>query len=319
MAKKKINISGVSLDVAETIKKEIIESEKEIKERLLTGKKIGISISDSEDIKSLGFSNAHQNDAIIEFVRHILILDGQIVYGGDLRNNGFTFLFSELAYQYRDKSNSKKDHLVNFSSYPTYLKINRTQELEFKKNRVKLRKIEPPKSIKSTSTDFFKPDSLENQICWAESLTKMRTEMIDYSDFCIFLGGRSTKFSGKIPGLLEEVLIAFRTSKPIYLIGAFGGITKAIIDALGGENPEQITESFQRKEQKYSDFLDNYLLAQGIDYSKIIEELNGMGIKSLSNGLSDEENSILFNTIHIPEMIFYVLKGLKKIYKIDRS
>ena len=42
MAKKKINISGVSLDVAETIKKEIIESEKEIKERLLTGKKIGI-------------------------------------------------------------------------------------------------------------------------------------------------------------------------------------------------------------------------------------------------------------------------------------
>lgn len=313
MAKKKINISGVSTDVAQTIKKELIDSERAIKISLLTGKKIGISISESEDIKVLGFSQAHLNDAIIEFVRHILILDGQIVYGGDLRNNGFTFLFSELAYQYRDKANSKQIHLVNFSSYPLYLDINRSQELEFKKNRVEIRKIEPPKSIKSISPDYFKPDNLDNQISWAESLTKMRTEMNNYSDFRIFLGGRSSGYSGKMPGLLEEILITLKSSKPIFLIGAFGGITKAIIDALEGEKPEQITESFQRKEQKYSDFLDNYLLAQGVDYSKIIEELNGMGIKSLSNGLSDEENRILFNTIHIPEMIFYVLKGLRAI------
>lgn len=313
MAKKKINISGVSSDVAETIKKELIESGKEIKERLLTGKKIGISISESEDIKTLGFSNAHLNDAIIEFVRHLLILDSQIVYGGDLRGNGFTFLFSELAYQYRDKANSKQIHLVNFSSYPIYLNINRSQELEFKKNRVEIRKVEPPKTIKSVSTEFFKPDNLENQISWAESLTKMRTEMNDYSDFRIFLGGRSSGYSGKMPGLLEEVLITLKSSKPIFLIGAFGGITKAIIDALEGGIPEQITELFQRKEQKYSDFLDSYLLNQGIDYFKITEELNTLGIKSLSNGLSDEENRILFNTIHIPEMIFYVVKGLKNI------
>lgn len=313
MAKKKINISGVSIDVAETIKKELNESGKEIRERLLTGKKIGISISESEDIKALGFSHAHLHDAIIEFVRHILILDGQIVYGGDLRSNGFTFLFSELAHQYRDKANSKQTHLVNFSSYPIYLDINRSQELEFKKNRVEIRKVEPPKSIKSISPEFFKPDSIDNQISWAESLTKMRSEMNNYSDFRIFLGGRSSGYSGKMPGLLEEVLIALKSSKPIFLIGAFGGITKAIINALEGAKPEQITESFQRKEQKYSDFLDNYLLSNGVDYSKITEELNGLGIKSLSNGLSDEENKILFNTIHIPEMIFYIILGMKNL------
>lgn len=36
---------------------------------------------------------------------------------------------------------------------------------------------------------------------------------------------------------------------------------------------------------------------------------------SNANGLTVEENQILFNTVHIPEMDYYVMKGLKKAFK----
>jgi hypothetical protein len=317
MSSKKPNISGVSKDVTANIKKELIESEKEVSKKLLSGKKIAISISESENIKKLGFSESHIQDAIIEFARHLLVLDAQIVYGGDLRPNGYTHLFSELSFQYRDKSKSKSKHVANFSSYPIHLNLKRADELELKKNRVELIKIQPPKSIKNPPKEYFKADTLENKTIWADALTEMREEMNNYSDARVFMGGRSTGYSGKMPGLLEEATIAIRTGQPIYLIGAFGGITKSIIEAILGEKPEKISEKYQRLDDKYSIFLDHYKKQEELAYEKILANINSYGMEKLSeaNGLTAEENVILFNTVHIPEMVFYVMKGLKNIIK----
>src|SRR5262249_7424903 len=41
----------------------------------------------------------------------------------------------------------------------------------------------------------------------------------------IILGGKTNKFSGFVPGIFEEALFAFETSRPLYLIGGFGGAT----------------------------------------------------------------------------------------------
>ena len=74
---------------------------------------IGISISESDNLKLLGFSTAHLNDIMIETARYILAAGGNIVYGGDMRKGGFTELMFELLKYYK----SDADLIVYFTQY----------------------------------------------------------------------------------------------------------------------------------------------------------------------------------------------------------
>ncbi|MBW7913402.1 MAG: hypothetical protein H3C54_06830 [Taibaiella sp.] len=319
MSKKTTNISGVSDSISEHIKHDLETPSRTDESKFLTNRKIGVSISESEDIELLGFSEVHQQDAMIEFARYLLVQGATLVYGGDLRKDGYTLLFSELSFQYRDRSQHRKNHFINYSSYPIYLNISKTQELEFKKNRVEFKKIAPPKIAKPISSTWFPPDSIQNKLIWSASLEKMRAEMNEVSDARIFMGGRSQGYSGVMPGVLEEALMSLNSNKPTYLIGAFGGITGAIIKALEGENPQEITEVFQFNDSNYKKFISE-IRKNGngdVDYAIITKTIQEYGLSKLSkyNGLTKEENQILFTTPHIPVMLHYVLKGLSKIFK----
>lgn len=313
MSTKKTNISGVSDKVSSSIKKDL--SSKDLRSKgLLEKKKIGISISETEDLSHLGFSAEHLQDAMVEFARHLLIQGAQLVYGGDLRKDGFTQILSDLSFQYRDKTEFKKNCVFNYSSYPIYLKFTKADELELKKNRVKLVKVKPADDVKVVSNKFFIPDSFENKSDWADSLTRMRTEMNNFTDACIILGGKTKGYSGAMPGLLEESLIALRNKKPTYLIGTFGGVTHQVINALQGIKSPKLSTVYQKEDKDYATFLDQY---DKINYEDIVDELNAFGVKFLAknNGLTPDENRILFNTKNVPEMVFYVIKGLKNLYK----
>ena len=319
MAKKNTNISGVSDSISEHIKQDLEAAVSVDSSKFLSGKSIGVSISESEDIELLGFSDAHQEDAMVEFARYLLVQGSTLIYGGDLRDKGYTLLFSELSFQYRDRSQHRKNHFINYASYPIYLETSKTQELEFKKNRVEYKKIAPPKSVKQVSETWFPPDTSENKLIWSASLKRMREEMNEASDARIFLGGRSQGYSGIMPGVLEEAVLSIESSKPTYLIGAFGGITGAIINGIQGKNPKEITEAFQFSDGKYKEFITTLRKNKkgDVDYGGMTKAIQVYGLTNLSknNGLTKEENQILFTTPHIPVMIHYVLKGLSVVFK----
>ena len=63
-------------------------------------KTIGISISDSPDMKMLGLGNGHLRDAMTEVATYLLASGDDLAYGGDLRENGFTWTLFELASRY---------------------------------------------------------------------------------------------------------------------------------------------------------------------------------------------------------------------------
>ena len=193
-----------------------------------------------------------------------------------------------------------------------------TYKLDFKKNGVEIINVPPPQSITVDSTKFYPPNNNDNLFIWSESLTEMRTQMNKECNARIFMGGATTNFKGKYPGLLEEALISLETNTPTYLIGAFGGITKSIITALLNEEVEELTEDWQRKSNaKYSKFIDYYNTktdVKKIDYDESLKFLNTFTIEKLckNNGLDEDDNKRLFVSIHFPEIIFLVLKGLKK-------
>jgi hypothetical protein len=125
-----------------------------------------------------------------------------------------------------------------------------------------------------------------------------------------------TGFKGKYPGLLEEALLAMRSDKPLYLVGGFGGCTRAIVDALKGATPEAFTEAFQMQEPLYKAIVERYRTdvadkkTTPIDYAGELQFLRTRGVAGLNNGLSADENETLFTSKNLPEIVHLILKGL---------
>lgn len=142
----------------------------------------------------------------------------------------------------------------------------------------------------------------------------MREQMVTEIDARVVLGGQVLGYAGGIPGLVEEVLLALRRSQPVFLLGGMG-LRRAIIDAIEGRRPVELTEKYQSRQKDYDKFLDcvkKQPVAFSIDYPAMVAELKTAGIVGLNNGLSEAENRELFETPHVPMMVSLVLKGLAK-------
>ena len=85
--------------------------------QILKNKIIGISISESEDLQKLGFGDAHLIDAKIEIARYLLASGVTLMYGGDLRDDGYTRILFDLVESYSIK-NFEKEYLINYLGWP---------------------------------------------------------------------------------------------------------------------------------------------------------------------------------------------------------
>lgn len=313
------NISNLSRDSGAS---ETVTSRDELFSRkyFLKGKTIGISISTSDNLSELGYGEVHQKDAMIEAARYIISLGGELAYGGDLRPHGFTELFFELlAYYKADKELQPYERLLSYLAYPISTMLSDKQEAALIQN-VSFKKVSPPSDIDVVDAkELFENPSPKNLYQWARCLTKMREEMEGVCDARIFIGGAIRKFKGKCPGILEELLIALVHKHPVYLVGAFGGITREAIEVLKGNQPESFTEEFYFGNADYKNMVAIYNEKHSdnpIDYKKYLKTLQSIGMKGIAelNGLSIEDNLRLTTTPHISEVVYLILKGLTKLF-----
>jgi hypothetical protein len=283
---------------------------------LLKEKTIGISISESDNLQELGYGIAHLKDAMIEVARYILALGGKVAYGGDMRQGGFTELMFDLLVSYKaDKLLAPHERFYNYLAFPLSLNLTPEKEAELKLN-VSFKKIAPPDDVViENKNEFIKPDTTENLYVWARCLTKMREEMESECDARIFIGGRTKGFKGKCSGILEELLIALQHKHPVYLVGAFGGITKDVIDALNNIKANSFTDEYYFDSKEYKELFTLYNSIHSInliDYKQYFTTLQKLNFKGLSelNGLTETENKRLAVTPHISEIVYLILKGL---------
>lgn len=314
--KKENKVTNKDLD--KHVADELKETSKEREIHLFDGKNVAISISDSPEIENLGFSSAHQKNLITEITRFLIIHGSNLVYGGDLRKNGYTRLFSNLVHQYRPSKEVGKLFFKNYFSFPIHLELTKSDTLEFKKNGVLPVIVDPPENLDINKSMPYVPVGNDNLFIWAESLTKMRQEMQNDTDARIFTGGRMSNSKGKYPGLLEEAILALENNIPVYFMGIFGGITSRIIEGLNGKKSKELTIEWQSSQnENYKEFVSHYNSKKSedkIDYKLTRDFLNNYTLERLSknNGLSIEENERLFSTVHTSEIIFLIMKGLHK-------
>jgi hypothetical protein len=147
----------------------------------------------------------------------------------------------------------------------------------------------------------------------------MRTRQVKEVNARIVLGGRigseSDGYRGRMPGVLEEVLLSIEAQQPVYLIGAYGGCARLACEALEGRQPPALTWDHHRTVPFVEELRDLYATkaAPWEEYDSIYERLRGGGFDLLSNGLQLAENRELAVTRSTERIIELILSGLQNV------
>ena len=198
---------------------------------------VAISISESPDLATLGLAKEHLDDAMAEIARHLLALGARLMYGGDLRPQGFTELLFELVARHRRNAEFGDEQvgIVNFLAWPVH--VSRSSEeirelSEALRGAAELVCLTADGNVmRSDERERLAPRPAANHE-WATGLTVMRSVMTRTSDARILLGGKVEGFKGRMPGVAEEALLALRAGQPLFLLDGFGGCTRDIAQDL---------------------------------------------------------------------------------------
>lgn len=314
------NISGISENLADSIAE---QKELEVNYRqkgILDGMRIAVSVSDNEDLEHLGLSIQHLRDVMIELARYIMSNGGTLLYGGHLKNEGFTKLFAELSYQYKFL-NDKSFRFVNYFPFPNSNSLTLEIKADFVKQQVEPVIIEIPKHLGEIdiSRHYDAVNIIEDKFIFSECFSDMRNIMAQNSHARIVIGGKQSKFLGYMPGIVEEAYYSLKANKPVFIIGGFGGAAKSLSKVICGELPKELTNEFQYNDEILQNFKKEFQDKASVpmDYDRLIHFFNQFNLEVFSelNGLSIDENLVLFESQNIHEIVFLIMKGLKTISK----
>ena len=256
---------------------------------------VGISVSESPDMRALGLSDGHLRDAMAEVALTLLASGKSLTYGGDLRQQGFTKLLVELVGRYRNHPRHRGTITVtDYLAWPVHIRMTPNEIASFAAEHETVAQLifltlDGARLAREQWLDLptREPDNCE----WAEGLTAMRTVISEKIHARVVLGGRVTGYKGAMPGIAEETYLSLRASQPIFLLGGFGGCTRDIAETIG--------------------LADRWAGSRGDWTGRNC--FNSYSPDDIRNGLSREENVVLARTPHIHEAVTLVSRGLRRI------
>lgn len=292
-------------------------------QNLFVDQRIGISIS---DVREDGFSNNHlHSDHLVrlaqDLARHLLARSATLIYGGDLRPNGFTEFILDEAAILKERIGGDIPKIENHLSWPLHISEPEIVSWRSRYGHVmKTKEYEIPGDVATDVSKgvFLPPNSPGNSYIWSRCLTEMRKQSIESSTVRVCAGGRLSGYKGKMPGVLEEIVLSLNSEKPTFLLGAFGGVVGEVCNVLlDGTVPESLTEEWQITHN--AGYSDVQAIAKDndneCDYIAVVDNLQKLDISIIASrcGLSKEEYVQVMHSPFIDEILHLILKGLKKV------
>ncbi|MGJ0626139.1 hypothetical protein [Xenorhabdus bovienii] len=259
---------------------------------------IAISTSDSPDMPVLGLSEQHLSDAMTEIARHLLALGSRIVYGGDLRVNGFTELLFELVSRHcRDADEGdKRPSVLNYQAWPVHMQKETNELVKLEKDLEGIAKLvlfdQAGIQLPLSERQHYAP-LVPSEDDWGRGLTTMRQTMLKDTHARIILGGRVEGYKGTMPGIAEEAMLSLRAKQPLYVMGGFGGCARDIAETINLIPPFGTVKRSWVGRNIFDDFTCHHL----------------------NNGLTLQENVVLAKTPHVDQAIAMILRGLFRVVK----
>jgi hypothetical protein len=195
---------------------------------------VGISISRSEDLARFGLTETHVRMALGEVARAVLVADGRIIYGGHLREDGYTsFLVQEI-----ERFGRRNRPFIGYVPYSEHRQMSvdeineRVEDISVLGRYIFL--DADGGMIDPVAERSPEPDPVDEPT-EKRSLSEARAMMTDAIDGRVALGGQRGQFRGRMPGVIEEIILAIRNDKPVYIAGGFGGAAGDMAVALGND------------------------------------------------------------------------------------
>lgn len=315
--------------------------ERHAQEHDLSAKSLMVALSTSlaEDISRFGLRRVHHEAALLEISRYLLISGMRLAYGGHLGSAGYTVRLADLL---RDPvvehlrgspvgtNMGGSPQLVNYLPWPSFETVHSQARLG---PLVDLILCGRPSGLDETLDPLFTEmigcevpvNSASRRFAWTRGLTEMRARQVADVNARVVLGGKigseSDVYRGRVPGVLEEILLSIEANQPVYLIGAYGGCARMVCEALEGQQSSALTWDHHRL-IPFSEELRELYAMKGIpweDYDSIFQRLRNGGFDILSNGLQPHENRELAVTRSTEHIIELILSGLQNIYADTRG
>jgi hypothetical protein len=295
---------------------------------------VALSISESEDLPRFGLRRPHLDDVLLEISRYLLVAGVRLAYGGHLGSVGYTVRLADLLYdpiieQLRGEpapGAAQPAELVSYLAWPTAGTTAEIARLNSRSALVDVRRCARPDGLDETVNAAFVAapsseiplDSAIHRFAWSRGLTIMRQQQTAEVAARVIVGGRlgptGEGYRGRMPGVLEEALLALRAERPLYLVGAFGGCARLVFDALEGRSRPELEWDHQ-KAAPFSEELRSLYRQRGEtwdEYDAIVGELKTRGIDGLKNGLSEDQNRELATTRSAERIVELVLHGIQQ-------
>ncbi len=256
---------------------------------------IAISISESDDLAVLGLAEEHLRDAMTEISRHLLAMGARLVYGGDMRDNGYTKLLFELVARHRRDADvgDVRPAIASYLPWPVHSMKSREYLSSLREDLQGIGELhclgKEGRALADDAQGGPSPAVFSDED-WASSLTAMRQVQTEAIDARIVLGGRVTKFKGRMPGIAEETEFALRANQPLYLLGGFGGCARDIAADMGLMPP-----------------VDKYAEWPGR------KGFSSWKASDMANGLELEETRTLARTVHVDQAVALILRGMLRL------
>lgn len=295
---------------------------------------VALSISEAEDLPRFGLRKPHLDDVLLEISRYLLVAGVRLAYGGHLGSVGYTVRLADLLYdpiieQLRGEAApgaAQPAELVSYLAWPTASTPADIARLNSRSGLVDVRRCARPDGLDETVDAAFVAapssdipiGSAIHRFAWSRGLTIMRQRQTAEVTARVVVGGRlgpaGDGYRGRMPGVLEEALLAMRAERPLYLVGAFGGCARLVFDALEGRSRPELHWDHQ-KAAPHSEDLRSLYQQRGEawdEYDAIFGELKTRGLAGLRNGLTDDENRELATTRSAERIVELVLRGIQQ-------
>lgn len=205
---------------------------------------VGISVSPCADAAKIGYDHRQINRIVIRVAQYFLNRNMRVIFGHDWREDGVMRAVADFANivaagaekSYEQSSHSPQSRVMN----ARMLNVVPTAKGSFSRAALDAR-LESGGALEVISVEVaLESLSVEMQellspvvspvITRDAELTTLRyciTALLDPG--CrICMGGKTSGFEGREPGVIEEAKLALEYDKPLYLMGGFGGATRML-------------------------------------------------------------------------------------------
>ena len=261
------------------------------------GFNLGVSVSGSADLARLGLTEMHLRMALGEVTRATLIAGGRITYGGHLDPAGYTpFLIHEC-----EKYGARNRPFIGCIPLSVHAALTAADIADLRRDLGLLGRyiyLNADGDVIANPESDRVPGQIVDGATTVRALTGLRSYMTANTDGRILLGGKRTGYEGRMPGVIEELIMSIQAGKPVFVAGGFGGASADAVNALNLD-PDKWLALPDR--------------AGDHDLAELIEMATRVGWDPRSNGLTLDQNQQLAISYRASEIASLVVIGLSNL------